>query len=202
MNFDAVHDIQRAYRKVVDSMSRPGLISDLTAEAAKADGQWGGLPVTWVLALMLLDTEVTFCICSQREAELTRLLNQLTFAVRTEPEKADYIFVLHDAKEGDLLKALQGAKVGTLADPHASATVIVELEELSGDFELSLKGPGIEDESFVRIPLAPGWLEARAEKNAEYPLGIDMLVVDKNNKLLCLPRTTQIEEREVLLWDM
>lgn len=202
MNFDAVHDIQRAYRKVVDSMSRPGLISDLTAEAGKADAQWGGLPVTWVLALMLLDTEVTFCICSQREAELTRLLNQLTFAVRTKPEKADYIFVLHDAKEGELLKALQGAKVGTLADPHASATVIVESGELSEAFELSLKGPGIEDESFVRIPLAPGWLEARAEKNAEYPLGIDMLVVDKNNKLLCLPRTTQIEEREVLLWDM
>ncbi|KAF9120071.1 hypothetical protein BGX30_003388 [Mortierella sp. GBA39] len=153
--FAEIAKTKRAYRKVVDSMSRPGLISDLTAEAAKADAQWGGLPVTWVLALMLLDTEVTFCICSQREAELTRLLNQLTFAARTEPEKADYIFVLHDANEGDLLKALQGAKVGTLADPHASATVIVESGELSGDFELSLKGPGIEDESFVRIPLAP-----------------------------------------------
>ncbi|GIP25072.1 carbon-phosphorus lyase subunit PhnH [Paenibacillus sp. J23TS9] len=202
MNFDAVHDIQRAYRKVVDSISRPGWISDLTAEADNADAEWGGLPATWVLALMLLDTEVTFCIYSQREHELTRLLNQLTFATRTEPEKADYIFILHDANEGDLLKALQSAKLGTLQDPHTSATVIVESGELSGDFELSLKGPGIENESFVRISLAPGWLEARAEKNAEYPLGLDMLVVDENNNLLCLPRTTQIEEREVLLWDM
>lgn len=202
MNFDAVHDIQRAYRKVVDSMSRPGLFSDLTEEADKADAEWSGLPATWVLALMLLDTEVTFSIYSQREHELTRFLNQLTFAARTEPEKADYIFVLHDANEGDLLKALQDAKVGTLQDPHASATVVVESGELSGDFELSLKGPGIEDESFVRIPLVPGWLEARAEKNVEYPLGLDMLVVDENNKLLCLPRTTQIEEREVLRWDI
>lgn len=202
MNFDAVHDIQRAYRKMVDSMSRPGWISDMTAEVEKADAEWGGLPATWVLALMLLDTEVTFSIYSRREHELTRLLNQLTFATRTEPEKADYIFVLHDANEGDLLKALHGAKVGTLQEPHGSATLIVESAELSGDFELSLKGPGIEDESFVRIPLTPGWLKARAEKNAEYPLGLDMLVVDENNKLLCLPRTTQIEEREVLLWDM
>lgn len=202
MSFDAVHDIQHVYRKVVDSMSRPGLISDLSAEAGKADAEWGGLPATWVLALMLLDTEVTFSICSRREQELTRLLNQLTFAARTEPEKADYIFVLHDAEEGDLLKALRGAKVGTLEDPHTSATLIVESGELAGEFELSLKGPGIEAESFVRVPLASGWLEARAEKNAEYPLGIDMLMVDQNNKLLCLPRTTQIEEREVLQWDM
>ena len=34
LTLDIVHDLQSVYRKLVDSTSRPGLISDLRKEAA------------------------------------------------------------------------------------------------------------------------------------------------------------------------
>ncbi|BFH60649.1 phosphonate C-P lyase system protein PhnH [Paenibacillus azoreducens] len=203
MSFHAIHDIQRAYRKVVDSMARPGRVSDLSEEASRADAGFGSYPSTWVLAVMMLDTEVTFKIYSRRENELSRLFNQLTFASRAETEKADYIFVLHDAEEGAAEAALRKAKTGSLADPHDSASIIIESGDLSDGSEWRLTGPGIREESLVRLPLEGGLLLARAERNAEYPMGLDMIVVDRKHRLICLPRTTQISRREVqLAWDM
>lgn len=67
MKLDLIYDIQRAYRKVVDSMSKPGLITNLKDEAAKVDLEAGCFPSTLVLAAMLLDTEVTFKVVSERE---------------------------------------------------------------------------------------------------------------------------------------
>ncbi|MFM1652173.1 phosphonate C-P lyase system protein PhnH [Brevibacillus sp. B_LB10_24] len=197
MKLDLVHDIQTSYRKVIDSMSRPGLISDLSAEAGKLDGDAGCFPSTMIIARMLLDTEVTFKVFSEKEARVTHLFNQLTYAKAVEAERADFIFVLQDAASDDLRNALQRAKIGELVDPHQSATVIVETEAVSGDKALRLTGPGIHAESFVQVKASADWIHIREEKNAEYPRGIDLIFIDKSHRLLCLARTTQIRKEEV-----
>ncbi|NRF94606.1 phosphonate C-P lyase system protein PhnH [Paenibacillus frigoriresistens] len=192
MKLDLVHDIQTSYRKVVDSMSRPGLISDLSEEVEKLDMDAGCFPSTLVLAMMLLDTEVTFKVFSEKGDQVTHLFRQLTYAKTAETDQADFIFILQDAAVGDLQNVLDKAKIGTLIDPHDSATIIVESVGLSEDTSLRLMGPGIEHAAFAQILLNVDWMELREERNAEFPLGLDLIFIDSANHLLCLPRTTQI----------
>ncbi|KLU66615.1 alpha-D-ribose 1-methylphosphonate 5-triphosphate synthase subunit PhnH [Desulfosporosinus acididurans] len=197
MKLDLVHDIQTAYRKTLASMSRPGLIKNLRDQADKVAMEIGCFNSTLVLALMLFDTEVTFKICSEHEAEMAKLINQLTYAKATELESADYILILHDSKPGDLEEAFQIARSGDLLDPHKGATLIIETDVVSNERNLTLKGPGIEKENYMDVTLNGQWVDWREEKNSEYPLGIDLIFTDREDNILCLPRTTQIIKQVV-----
>lgn len=193
--FDLVHDIQIAYRKVVDSMSRPGMISNLSEEADNAAFQTGCFPSTEILALMLLDTEVTFKVMSKREEKISSLINQLTYAKTAEADRANFIFLLKDCEQEQLKAALQSAKTGSLVNPHESAIVIIETESVSTGTGLTLTGPGIETEQAANITAADTWLDIRSEKNREYPMGIEIILTDASHSILCLPRTTKIRKR-------
>jgi len=46
MEYDLVHDIQKAYRKIIDCQSSPGTITDLNDEAKKIDLDIGCLKST------------------------------------------------------------------------------------------------------------------------------------------------------------
>lgn len=164
MKLDLVHDIQAAYRKTLDSMSRPGLINNIREQASTIDMDIWCFNSTLVLTLMLLDTEVKFKICSEHEAEMAKLINQLTYAKATELESADYILVLHDCKPADLEKALHMAYPGDLLDPHKAATLIIETDLLSNDRNLTLTGPGIYKENYIDVKLSNQWVEIREEK--------------------------------------
>ncbi|CAM4233510.1 phosphonate C-P lyase system protein PhnH [Paenibacillus alkaliterrae] len=195
MQLNIVHDTQIAYRKLVDSMSRPGTISHFGEQANLIGMEAGCYGTTVLLAMVLLDTEVTFKICSEREEELAKLFNRLTYAREAEAAAADFIFVLNDTKPDQLEQALHAAKTGDLVNPHVSATLIVEAETLTNDTDLVLTGPGIKEANGLRIVTDGCWLELRNEKNSEYPTGIDMIFVDRDNQAVCLPRTTQIRKR-------
>jgi len=197
MKLDFIHDIQTAYRSLLDSISRPGLISSIELQAKKVEFETGCLPSTAVLALMLLDTEVTFKVFSEREAEVSKILNQLTYAKATDAKQAEFIFVLQDARPGDLENALELAKSGDLINPHESATVIIETESVTKGEKIVLTGPGIKEESIAYVSLNANWLDSRAERNVEFPLGIDLILTDTKSDVLCLPRTTEILERVV-----
>ncbi|WP_127581373.1 phosphonate C-P lyase system protein PhnH [Paenibacillus koleovorans] len=205
MKLDFVHDIQTSYRKVVQAMARPGLVVDLAEEAGKLEPEGGCYPTTMLLAHMLLDTEVTFKVVSGEEAAvMTQFLNQTTYARAVETEKADYVFVLRDAVPEDVLHTLRNAKIGKLADPHHSATVIIEVESISEaqghGRGLRLRGPGIQTASYVQLEPQPDWVELRAERNVEFPLGLDLLFMDAEHRLFALPRTTQVEREEAGVW--
>lgn len=193
MKLDPIHDIQSSYRKLVEAMSRPGRIVDLTEEAGKLEPPADCYASTVLLARMLLDTEVTFAVCAGRQAPVLQLFSQLTYARETPCERADFIFVLHDAGPADLRQALEAAKIGDLENPHASATVIIETEGLSDNHALKLSGPGIQSFDYAQVGLAADWVGIRAQRNIEFPLGIDLIFVDSNHRLLGLPRTIQIE---------
>lgn len=197
MKLDMVHDIQAAYRKLIDSMSKPGIISDLSEEAEKLELFQGCLPATYIAAQMLLDTEVTFKVVSERVGEVTHLLSQSTYAKESALEEADFIFVLRDAAPGYLYCALETAKVGELMDPHCSATVIIETESLSCGTKLRLSGPGIQTTAPAEIHAAEDWIDIRAERNKEFPLGLDLIFTDTSHRILALPRTTQVVKEEI-----
>lgn len=197
MKLDLVHDIQNAYRKTLDSMARPGLINNFHRQAAKIDMEIGCFNSTLILVLMLFDTEVKFKVCSKREAEMTKLINQLTYAKATEIENADYILVLNDAQPADLERTIRSAYPGDLRDPHKAATIIVEVHSLSNERDLTLTGPGIEKESYIKVLTTDSWVDLRADKNSEFPLGIDLIFTDPQDDILCLPRTIRISRQVV-----
>ncbi|MCG8481816.1 MAG: phosphonate C-P lyase system protein PhnH, partial [Clostridia bacterium] len=112
MKLDLVHDIQKAYRKVVESMSRPGHINSINEEASKVDLEIQFYPSTLVLMLMLLDAEVSFKIISENEASMTQLISQLTYAKPETVENANFIFVMKDVNDGELERVLEKAYEG------------------------------------------------------------------------------------------
>lgn len=195
MQLDAVHDIQHVYRKMVDSMSRPGTIASIKEQAqlarirTKADG------AVLLLAMTLLDTEVTFHVESPSGTAISERINELTYAKAVPAAEADYIFVLKDAGELALERMIEAAKPGYHLNPHQSATIIAEADALGSGTELLLKGPGIEHSRLIALELKGNWVGAREEKNAEFPLGVDLIITDSES-LLCLPRTTQITTGE------
>ncbi|UOE53689.1 phosphonate C-P lyase system protein PhnH [Bacillus sp. CMF12] len=200
MKLDVVHDLQAVYRKLVDSTSRPGLISDLGKEAAMLDGEKtaGCSSSILLLALTLLDPEVTFKVYGSDAAAVENEINQLTFAKAVQADQADYLFLLKDAGEGSLEDAIENANPGTFANPHKSTVIIAETGAITAGDDLLLKGPGIQTSTGISIDLTGNWIERRSEKNKEYPTGVDLVFVDRNHQLLSLPRTTQItESREV-----
>lgn len=192
MNLDIVHDIQKTYRKVLNCMSRPGALENIIAESEKVDINIDFLKPTLVMMLMLLDAEVSFKVISEKEAEVTSFISQLTYAKAKPLKEADFIFVLSDAGESGVETAFRESKIGDLIDPHKSATIVIEAHELSNSNQFMLKGPGIEQVSFASFGLGEKWVAEREKKNIEYPLGVDAIFVDGQANVLCVPRTTQI----------
>lgn len=192
MELDLVHDIQAAYRKTIDSMSRPGLISNVSSQAEKMALKIGCFDATLLLVFMFFDIEIKFKLCSEREQEIAPIINQLTYAKTAELESADFILVLHDARPQDLERALQAAWPGDLLNPHKGATIIFEADAVTNGKDLVLTGPGIENKSEIKVQTTESWVDKRAEKNCEYPLGIELIITDRYDNILCLPRTTQI----------
>ncbi|MCL6459405.1 MAG: phosphonate C-P lyase system protein PhnH [Gorillibacterium sp.] len=195
MKLDFVHDVQITYRKLLDSMSRPGVISQLGVQADKINAEAPCYNSTLLIAIALLDTEVTFKVISAEEEQISRLLNQLTYARETTVDHADYIFILSDATSEQVEQSINAAKMGDLRNPHESATVIIEVRSVSKEPELLLVGPGIEESCWISVQPIDSWLQIRIDKNREFPLGIDFIIVDQEHRAIALPRTTQIKKQ-------
>lgn len=196
MVLDMVNDIQKSYRKVLNCMSRPGMIQSICEESANVNiTDIFFYKSTFVMMLMLLDAEVSFKIVSKKEEEITNFIEQLTYARAANTEEADYIFVLSDAEPDNLSRSFRDAKPGILIAPHKSATIIVEAEDISNKPELELRGPGIEEANYAELKVRGSWIPERIEKNLEYPLGVDVIFTGRASNIMCLPRTTQILER-------
>ncbi|MBT2648328.1 phosphonate C-P lyase system protein PhnH [Bacillus sp. ISL-34] len=203
MNLDVVHDIQTVYRKLVTATSRPGTLVVLEREAKTLDVQTECLSSTILLARTVLDPEVTFKVIAKEEEEVSRMINQLTYSKPVDLPEADFIFILHDASDDQMKEAMTKAKVGNLLNPHESAMIILEVPDVTKGNPMILSGPGIQEESFISLPNVSAWLGVRNEKNIEFPLGIDMYFVDQQDRLIALPRTTQIKENGgEIIWDM
>jgi alpha-D-ribose 1-methylphosphonate 5-triphosphate synthase subunit PhnH len=201
---DSVHDIQQAYRHVLDAMSTPGLIIDWTEFAQKLHQPKVMSPSAALLALILLDTETSFAVVagetlhSSESQQVLRWINEMTYARIAPIDQAQFLFILADTDSLLAAQALSQANLGTLLNPHESATVIVETQAIaqSPADQFILKGPGIKHEQVLAMRSDWQWQSIRSELNREYPLGVDMMFVDRNHQLVCLPRTTQISQQE------
>jgi len=166
---------QQIFRKLVTAMSSPGEIIMLGNET--------GRTAIAVLAT-LLDNTTALC---DHDRTLDKSTLGFLQARPTSCEQADYILAdACNAPGRDFVVCL-----GELAAPEGGATLILEGARLgSGDLTLEISGPGVFGTR--RIELAGfhlHWFERRAEWVSDFPLGVDLIMVDAES-LVCVPRST------------
>lgn len=180
-----VFDAQRVFRHLMHAMSFPGRIRVLEDDLPVKSGI---LPeAAAALALTLFDnaTDVwlapTYDICREWLVFQTgcRLANT---------RKADFAVL----PAGDF-NDLDGFRLGRADYPDLSTTVIMNGVRFEAGRNYIVGGPGINGEIELKLDGLPdNFMDIWANNRELYPLGIDLILTDKN-KMLALPRTTKLK---------
>jgi phosphonate C-P lyase system protein PhnH len=179
-DFDMVMGTQAVFRSLLDSMSNPGRLADISRYAGQfaSRGEW------LAPALTLLDNEVGFYW--NGEPETAEEIRFLTGSSPTSIGRADFVFLPEPADPDEILRDV---KPGTHEDPHDSAMIIASAGG-SPEINAALRGPGVPPDgrnaSFSRAERA--WLEARDKQGYEYPLGVDLIFLRGCGELLSVTR--------------
>lgn len=197
--FNMVHDTVLIYRKLMNAMAKPGTIENISAFADKLPLQPAENRVAFALALTLLDTEVNFTIYMVDGRSLENAIKQHTFCRFSDTDNANYIFMDGNINEAELYDILARVNCGTHVQPELGTTLLIRVDKISaacdGTSVLWLSGPGVKDITGCKVEgLSQTLLDERKRLNAEYPVGIDMLLFDKYGNFLAIPRTTSIKE--------
>jgi len=186
---------QKTFRTLLQAMSRPGRVYSLSQELES------GL----ILFIQtLLDHEVTFNVFGHQREEWEYRIIRATGSRTANIEDADFVIIPSGGSDGAILHA----KRGSLEYPDTGATVIYSINSLSqippihpfakggvrGDLRITLKGPGINGEITPFIGgIKKDEFHYLKEINSEYPLGVDSIFIDAENRIMCIPRSTKIE---------
>lgn len=179
-------DSHEYFRVLLKSMSRPGKIYQLP-DATEAPFE------TTVFRLLnaVLDQQSSCCLLDGN-SELERELKFRAGVTFTDSERADFLLALAGDSDGKILTA----KRGQLDFPDEGATILFGIKQLSAGTAATgvyLTGPGIKDNIYPVIDgLAEQEIDHLKEVNANYPLGIDCIFVDRSGQLMCIPRSTRI----------
>ncbi|BET68638.1 phosphonate C-P lyase system protein PhnH [Opitutales bacterium ASA1] len=172
-------------------MARPGRINRLGRVAIQPPGALSHAAAC--VAFALLDADVTYHTSGYGEQE-DAYLRLNTASRHVEASTADFLFLFGTGSPAPLHEA----RTGLLAYPDASATAVLQVGPIgkssaTGGLQLELSGPGIESREIVFVAgLRPEFLEILAERNREFPLGLDAILVSPDDCVLCLPRTTKV----------
>jgi len=192
--YHEIHDSQRHFRTILDSMSRPGKLNRFAPIALTPPP--GLHRAAAYIGLALLNSDASFHAESLSSAAVAYLRANTHAPVASQPTQADFIFVSGPDPRADEL--LAEARVGQPAYPETGASLVVQVSSLGksshvGGLQLELVGPGIETREIVFVDgLRPELLDVLRAKNKEFPLGIDLHLVSADEILLGLPRTTKI----------
>lgn len=188
--FDAVFDCQKVFKTLMNAMARPGKIFSIADSAKKLEREQAAL---FACALTVLDNRCRFFVWENEV--LSQDLIQMTYAVPSHKEAADYLFIPQTEEAATVHEAvLPAAKVGTLPEPHKSATLFIALESLAGDRQIRLTGPGVDGELSTALPEeCIMWLQTRGRMAWEFPCGVELYFLTQEGQVLCIPRTTKIE---------
>jgi len=166
---------QRVFRKLMNAFAYPGRIGTLSISPDKA--------LTGVLAC-LLDSGTTLADSHKLVSEHDRRLLSASCA---DPETASFIVA-----SGEHAPAFT-PRLGTLESPEHGATIILKVEELGAGLPLILSGPGVPGsiQLYVR-GLDSAWAWSRAKWVMEFPLGVDFILVDDDDHVAAIPRSSKI----------
>ena len=176
---DLSRDAAHAFRAALQAMARPGRIETMAGVAPPAPCS----VAAGALVLTLCDTTTPLYLApSHDDAGLRQWIAFHTGAPIVGREQAMFALGTWDA-----LCPVDRFSIGTSAYPDRSATLIVELAELSGA-GASLRGPGIKERAQLSLPE----IAAFQDNRRRFPLGFDCYFTC-GGRLAGLPRSTHVE---------
>ena len=182
---DPVRDAQACFRVVLDAMAHPGRIVRLP-DALPDRLPLGMAAASVALSLCDIDTPIWLDAASAGAA------GYLAFHCGTPlaetPADARFAFVA----DADALPPLDSFALGTDEYPERSATLVIEVSNLTNDDGMTLRGPGILGETRLGVAGLPDrfWAE-RAALAELFPRGLDVLFAC-GDALAAVPRSAQI----------
>jgi alpha-D-ribose 1-methylphosphonate 5-triphosphate synthase subunit PhnH len=195
--YDEVFDAQTHFRLIMDSMARPGKLNVLNGVAIEPPASLNRASA--LIGLALLNADVSYYAAENAPGIADYFITN-TASRPAEAHEADFLF-LPGQSDSDTLEA---AKIGTLSYPETNAFVVIDVEAISTEpdttaLALILSGPGVKGEKTVFVRgLNPELLLTICEKNAEYPMGLDAILTDQNDQILCIPRSVKIMSELVI----
>ena len=179
--FTPVVPTQGIYRTLLQAMAHPCRPYDL--DSSEFDSP------LHALARTLLDHEVSFAVHPNAPAEWSDVIFTATKARMVPLEEADFLFVSGNGSDGTILQA----KRGEPAFPDLGATLVYVMDSPSPDPGPSIKGPGLRRDGPPECnPFSESEWEDLMQCNADYPMGVDALVLIRSETVCALPRSTRI----------
>ncbi len=186
---DPVHEAQGVFRQILEAMSHPGVIVGIET-TAESPGEMGEAMTGLALTLLDRDTKVWL---DGALAEHAAVADYLRFhcgcPIVQSPFEADFALV----GSIETLPRLERFSPGTAQYPERSATVLIEVPQLTGGPATVLTGPGIATtRDFDPVGLPDWFWSAWAVNHGHFPLGIDA-VFTCEAEFCALPRSTRVE---------
>ncbi len=193
--FDFVHDSQRVFKMLMMSLAKPGDTYQLEPlSLAHSNNE-----LNYILQpfLTLLDLEATFSVACNDQEEKRGIESYLSLNTKSpvaDYSAADFILCLQSTLNG----VYSELKRGTLLSPDDSATIFYQVDKVSsrpftGSSMLTLDGPGIERQKKIFFTgIAEEEIETWMKNRFDYPMGIDIYLVDREGVVVGLPRSINI----------
>jgi alpha-D-ribose 1-methylphosphonate 5-triphosphate synthase subunit PhnH len=191
VGYDEVFDAQREFRMIMDCMAHPGKINRLPLMDIQPPSHLNRGSA--LIGFALLNSDVLFHVSGENNEETSSYIAMNTGAQVAIIGNADFIFI-NGYEEA---ATISEAKKGSLSYPEDSATLIVDVDQISDEYfadavKVVLKGPGIKTETVVYVSgIYKELLQAVKTQNSEFPLGIDLMLADRNCNMICVPRSNQ-----------
>jgi len=163
------------FRYLLDTFSMPGTVKTIN----KLFDSY-----TLAIASVLLYSEVSYLNNTKEDFSV---IDAITNSKIDTIKNTDYLFC------DSLTGILNVVKKGTHLNPDYSCTIIYICDSFDGE-TITLKGPGIDVQKNTNYPVNKKFIEEFNNNNISYPLGNEIVFLNKNNgqiKSLC--RTTKLE---------
>ncbi|MGE0005078.1 MAG: phosphonate C-P lyase system protein PhnH [Parvibaculaceae bacterium] len=186
---DPARGSARAFRLMLDAMAHPGRI---VAMPATVEAPQPLLPSAAAICLTLCDHDTPLWLddALRRPAVLDHLRFHCGAPMVAEAASARFLLCSRTSAAA----ALAAADRGTAEYPDASATLIVQVDELRSGGRLLLEGPGIDGtRDFRACGLDSRFWDLMAANHAAFPLGADIFFAAPG-EIAALPRSTRMKE--------
>ena len=181
---DPVRDSQMIFRMALSAVAEPGTIHRVECAPAIEALQ----AAAYGLCLTLLDADTPVWLGAGFDSVTLRanLAFHCGCPIAQRPDEAAFAVLAADD-----LQALSRFDAGSDRDPDRSCSLIVQLPILDDGHTVVLRGPGIQGERRVRLPLDTAFWDQRAQVN-DFPKGLDLFLC-ADTGMMALPRSTRAE---------
>jgi alpha-D-ribose 1-methylphosphonate 5-triphosphate synthase subunit PhnH len=191
---DTIRSDQQTFRTVLTALANPGQIERLANQSRSDAPMLNGNRFTASLLMALLDHEVSFSVEPGPDAGVfAAYILKRTRCPIVSTDRAAFVVADHSKLDPQLPLELH---TGSFDYPDDAATLIVQtpaLDQKTGDLTLALEGPGVPGRRVIKLSgVSAEFFAARDRANAHYPIGIDLLFIDQEGRIIALPRTTQV----------